>query len=96
MRCDPINWKQSLFTASDMVNLFLHRPEGGVKGASLHSHFRTVQPAHVQYILGAEAIDLLVFLPPHKHAPTLFNSHLFLSALPSKACLSALTASMTM
>lgn len=25
MRCDPIRWKQSLFTASDRANLFLHQ-----------------------------------------------------------------------
>lgn len=25
VRCDPIIWKQSLFTASDRANLFLHQ-----------------------------------------------------------------------
>lgn len=55
MRCDPISWKESLFTASD-------RARGGV--TSPHTHFRAVHPANVQYILGAEAIDLLLSLSP--------------------------------
>lgn len=73
MRCDPISWKQSLFTASDRANLFLHQPEGGGEGQQYHSRFRTVQPAHVQYILGAEAIDLRFSLPStntHTHSAT--------------------------
>lgn len=84
MRCDPISWKQSLFTASDRVNLFLHQLREGEEGGHLsHFHFQTVQPAHMQYILGAEAIDLHISLPTHKQAHTLFHSHLFLSALRS-------------
>lgn len=35
-----------------------------------HSRFRTVQPAHVQYILGAETIDLLSSAPSRKHVQT--------------------------
>ena len=43
MRCDPISWKQSLFTASDRANLFLHqlreegREEGGGNSPTLIS-----------------------------------------------------------
>lgn len=58
--CDPISCRQSLFTASDRVNLFLHQGWGKLGGGGHHhSCFRAVQPAHVQYILGAKAIDLL-------------------------------------
>lgn len=65
MRCDPISWKQSLFTASDRANLFLHQQREG-EGI----HFRTVQPAHVQYILGAKAIDLRFFCCTKTHTPS--------------------------
>lgn len=85
MRCDPISWKQSLFTASDRANLFLHQLReaegggGGGEGHLSHSHFRTVQPAHVQYILEAEGIDPCFSF----HTNTLPYSHLFLSTLRS-------------
>lgn len=59
-----------------------------------HSHFRTVQPAHVQYILGAAAIDLCFSFQPYTN--TLPLTSVFVSALRSWACLSALADSMTM
>lgn len=71
MRCDPIRWKQSLFAASDRANLFLH--QHGEGGHLSHSHFRTVQLAGVQYILGAEVIDLHF---PLSLSHALFHSHL--------------------
>lgn len=79
MRCDPISWKQSLFTASDRANLFLHqlreegREEGGGNSPTLISGLSI---PHVQYILGAEGIDLRLSLP-HTNTRTLFHSHLF-------------------
>ena len=98
MRCDPISWKQSLFTASDRANLLLHQPRDwfrreGRRRRSGHLFFPPLSfpdcpVCSIRFRGWSNWSELLCATLTH----TLSRSHVFLSALRLWACLSDCTA----